>query len=494
MNAVPRTALALCLALLLPAGAMAQAIDQDGAQTLQQTLQSWFAGLLGPNLGATASTLRVTAEDDHFRVVLPFTDAAGDNEVSADVKPLDGGRWSVDALHLPSATSFNLQLPQPGGAPGAQVPTKFALRIGTQASSAVLDPGFATASRLDVDLGNLGMVTDSTGQHQEQHIDRYVMHNTLEPRDGRLDLIHQGTLTGWRSASLIGGMPAVAFGADRIQAHGWIDGIDRDHAGALLTAAGGLLATLPPAATLQHGDAALSAPARAALRTLLEATSGIITGMRGEETIDGLHIAVAGQGEGTVRQVRLGLEGAAPGGMLHAALDIGLDGMAAQNMPVQAMSLVPRHLELRPSISGVSLAGLTALALEATDQTVDQAKVQADALGLLTHGGVTVGLDALELNAGPAELSGHGHVLVSGPDAYQAAAHITATGLDDLIKQVSGDPSMQQAVVFLALARGFAKPEGDHLVWDIRAGQSGLMINGVPLSIPKPKGHQGDKR
>jgi len=79
MNAVSRIALALCLALMLPAGALAQAVDQDGAQTLQQNLQSWFAGLLGPNLGVTAATLRVTAQDDHFRVVLPFTDAAGDN-------------------------------------------------------------------------------------------------------------------------------------------------------------------------------------------------------------------------------------------------------------------------------------------------------------------------------------------------------------------------------------------------------------------------------
>jgi stage V sporulation protein SpoVS len=155
---------------------------------------------------------------------------------------------------------------------------------------------------------------------------------------------------------------------------------------------------------------------------------------------------------------------------------------------------VPRHLELRPSIAGVPLAGLTALALEATDQTMDQAQVQADALALLTQGGVTVGLDALELDAGPAELRGHGHVLVTGPDEYQAEAHVTATGLDDLIKQVSGDPSMQQAVVFLALARGFAKPEGDHLVWDVVASKAGLTINGAAFGAGKGEKHHPDKR
>ena len=385
-------------------------------------------------------------------------------------------------------------MPEPGGLPGEKVPTKFALSIGTQASHAVFDPAFATASRLDVDLGNLGVVTDSAKQHQEQHIDRYVVQTTLEPRDGLLDLVQQGTLTGWRTASRVGDTAAVAFGADRIEAHGRVDGIDRDHAAALLTALSGLFATLPPAAAMQHGDAALSAPGRAALRALIEATRGVITGMQGEETIEGMHIAVAGQGEATVRKVRLGLDGAALDGMLRAAFEIGLDGMAAQNMPQQTMSLVPRHVELRPSISGVSLAGLIALALEATDENADQGKLAVDAEALLTQGGVTVGLDALELNVGPAELRGRGHVLVTGPDEYQAEAHVTAKGLDDLMKQANGNTSLQQALPVLAMARGFAKPEGDHLVWNIVANKAGLTINGVGLGGGKgDKHHHPDK-
>jgi len=491
---VPRARFVLCLALLLPVGAAAQTIDQEAAATLQQTLQSWFAGLLGPNLGATPQRLRVIAQDDHFRVALPFTDASGDNEVSADVRPIEGDRWSVDALHLPAASRFTLQMPEPGGPPGEKVPTDFALSIGTQDSHAVFDPAFATPSRLDIDLGNFGLVTDSPRQHQEQRIDRYVMQTTLEPHDRRLDLVQQGTIAGWRSASRVGDTPAVAFGADRIQEHGRIDGIDRDHAAALLTATSGLLATLPPAAAVQRGDAVLSAPARAALRAFIESVRGVFTGLRGEETIDGMHVAVAGQGEATIRQVRLGIEGAAPDGVLHAAFDIAFDGVAVQNAPPQAMSLMPHHLELRPSVAGVSLADLTRLALEATDQDVDQAQLQADAATLLTHGGVTVGLDTLALDVGPAELHGQGHILVTGPDEYQARAHITATGLDELMKQAGGNPSLQPALPFLAIARGFARPEGDHLVWDIVAGQAGLTVNGVALGNPKAEGSQPDKR
>lgn len=489
-----RIAIALCLGFLLPVGATAQTIDQEAAGALQQTLQSWFAGLLGPNLGTTPQRLRVTAQDDHFRVALPFADATGDNEVSADVRPMPAGRWSVDALHLPAATRFTLQMPEPGGPPGVKVPTDLALSIGSQNSHALLDPSFASPSRLDIDIGNFGMVTDSPKQHQEQHIDRYVMQTTLEPHDGRLDLAQQGTLTGWRTASRVGDTPAIAFGADRIQAQGRIDGIDRDHAAALLTAVSGLIATMPPAAAAQQGDAALSAPGRAALRAFIQAVRGVITGVQGEETIEGLHVAVAGQGEATVRQLRLGIEGAAPDGILHAALDIGLDGVAVQGAPPQAMSLMPHHLELRPSVAGVSLADLTHLALEATDQDVGQAQLMADAMGLLAHGGVTVGLDTLALDLGPADLHGQGHVLLTGPTEYQAKAHISARGLDDLMKQAGGNPQLQQALPFLALARGFSKPEGDHLVWDIVADGSGVTVNGVALGNPNAEQGQPDKR
>jgi hypothetical protein len=195
-----------------------------------------------------------------------------------------------------------------------------------------------------------------------------------------------------------------------------------------------------------------------------------------------------------VRHMRLGIDGAAPDGMLHAGFDIVLDGLAVQNLPPQAAALMPHHLELRPSVIGVSLADLTTLALEATDQKVDRARLQGEAMALLAHGGVTFGLDTLDMDVGPAVLHGHGHVLVTGPDEYQAEAHITATGLDDLMQQAHGNPDLQRALPFLAIARGFAQPEGDHLVWDIVAGKAGVTVNGVELGNPRAQGHQPDKR
>jgi hypothetical protein len=502
---VPRVFSGLCLLLLLPVGAAAQPIDQDSARALQQNLQSWFAGLLGPNLGATARALRVTAQDNHFEVALPFTATTGENEVSADVRPLEGGRWSVDALHLPAASRFTLQMPEPGEPPGPppgpprgpppgpKIPTVFALSIGAQQSHAVLDPAFASPSSLDIDLGDLGLVTDSARQHQEQRIDRYEVQTVLAPHDGRLDLTSETTITGWRTASRVGDKPAVAFGADRIEGRGRVDGIDKEHAAAMLTAVGGLLATLPPSAAAQSGDTALSAPARAALRAFIESLRGIVTGVRGEETITGMHVAIAGQGEASVRRVRLVSDGAAPDGMLHAGFDIVLDGLTMPNLPVAA-ALMPHHLELRPSVAGVPLAELTTLALEATDQKVDRARIRTDAAALLAHGGVTFGLDTLDMDVGPAELQGNGRVLLTGPNEYRAEAHVTATGLDELMQRANGNPDLRRALPILAMARGFARPEGDHLVWDIVAGNAGVTINGVEVGNPRAQGHQPDKR
>ena len=476
-----RARLVLCLALLWPAAAMAQPIDQAGADALRQSLQSWFAGVLGPNRGAAEQRLRVAPAGDHFRVALPFADAVGQDAVTADVRPLQGGRWAVDALWLPAATRFMLQMPEQGGPPGAVVPTRFDLRIGDQHSHALVDPALATPSQISVDLANVDLAADSVRRHQLQHLDHYAVQATLRPDGDRLDLVENTTIAGWRSASREGDKPAVGFGADRILANLRIDGIDRGHAAALMSAASGLIATLPPAAAARHGTMALSPPERAALRALIESLRGIVTDVHGDEAIDGVHVAVAGMGEFTVRHASLGMDGAAPGGLLHATLNIGLDGLTAGGLPPSTMALMPHHVTLQPSVSGVSLAALTTLALAATDQNASPAELQRDKAALWAQGGMTVGLDAMDMDVGPASLHGHGTVQVSGPGDYMVHARITATGVDALIQQAAGNPDLQRAFPLIAMVRGFARPEGDHLVWDIVASPAGITVNGVPI-------------
>jgi hypothetical protein len=497
---VLRARLALCLALLWPsalwpAAAVAQPIDAAGAETLRHDLQSWFDGMLGPNLGAAEERLRVSPEGDHYRIALPFADAAGENAITADARPLPDGRWSVDPLRLPAATRFTLHMPEPGAPPGPAVPTQFDMRIGDQHAHALVDPALAAPSQLSVELASVDLETDSAHRHQLQHLDRYTMQATLQPDRGRLDLLENSTIAGWRSAAREGEKPAVGFGADRILANLRVDGIDRGHAAALTSALSGLIATLPPAAAAQHEDMALSAPTRAALRALIESLRDIVTDVQGDESIDGVHVAVAGVGEFTVRHVSLGMAGAAPDGMLHATMNIGLDGLMAHDAPPSAMGLMPHHLTLQPSVSGVSLQALTTLALAATDQNASRAQLQADTAALWAQGGVTVGLDAIDMDVGPAALHGHGSVQMTGPGDYTAHARITATGVDDLLQQAAGNPDLQRVFPLIAMVRGFARPEGDHLVWDVVASPAGLTVNGVPIGPgrDRPDRHNPDR-
>ena len=491
---MPRASLALCLALLLPAAAAAQPIDQAGADALRHDLQSWFAGMVGSNPAAPQERLRVTPDGDHFRVVLPFGDPASPAAISADVRPQPDGRWSVDALRVPSESRFTLRLPQPGGPPPhPMIPTQFDLHIGAQHTTASIDPALTAPSRLAADFANVELDTDSAQQRREQYIDRYAVQVTLQPNQGRLDLVEHTSIDGWRSAARVGDKPATGFGADRILGIFRVDGIDPAHATALVSAASGLLATLPAAAAAQaqHGQLPLSPPQRAALRALIESMRNIVTAVRGDETLDGVHLAVAGVGETTIQHVSMEMAGSAPDGILHATLTIGLDGMTAGNVPPALRGLVPHHLELQPSVSGVSLAALTTLALAATDQNADRAQLQADTAALWAQGGVTVGLDSVDVDVGPAALHGHGSVHVTGPDQYEAHFRITATGVDGLMQRADGDPALQRALPLLAMARGFARQQGDRLVWDIVSGPGGTTVNDVPLG---GAGHHPDRR
>ena len=478
---MPRASLALCLALLIPLPAAAQPIDQAGADALRHDLQSWFAGVWGPNPAAGTQRLRVTPEGDHFQVLLPFGEAGTATAISADVRPQQDGHWSVDALRLPAEAHFTLQIPQPGGPPHTRIPAQFDLRIGGQHATASIDPTLTAPSQLAVDLANVQLDTDSAQQHRVQHIDRYAVQVTMQPNQGRLDLVQHTSIAGWRSAARVGDKPATGFGADRIQGIFRVDGIDPAHATAMISATSGFLATLPPAAAEQHGELSLSPPQRAALRALIESLRGIVTGVRGQETLDGVHFAVAGIGETAIQHMSLEMSGAAPNGMLHATLTLGLDGLMAGAVPPAMRGLVPHHVMLQPSVSGVSLAALTTLALAATDQNPDHARLQADTAALWAQGGVTVGLDAVDMDLGPAALHGRGSVRVIGPGNYEGHLHISATGVDLLMQQAAGDPALQRALPLLAMARGFARQEGDHLVWDIVTSPAGTMVNDVPL-------------
>ncbi len=480
MRLAPR--LAFGLVLLLPFSGRAQEVTAQTAQSLQNQVRTWIAGIIGAGMDPALLTPKIVAEDDHYNLTLAIPGLVGDETVSARLRPLENGRWSLQKVEFPPSMHFNLRLPEPGGKPKAM--TAFTATLGSQDMHAVFDPALNSRSELAIDLQGVSLRSDGPQGRQEQRIGEYKIDASLQPTaNGLLDFDQTATITAWSNKAQIKGEPDVSFGADRMHATGRITGLNREQAQTLLSATSGFLATLPPG-TVGHGkQPKLTPEGRTALRQLVESLRGIASSIHAEEDIDGLHVAVAGVGEGSVKHARLGFGGTAPDGLLHTYIELAFDGLSLPDLPPEIATLLPRHVSLRPSFSGIPTEALLKLLLEATRPGADQSQLTMEAMSLMKKG-ATVALEKLGFDLGPATVQGSGRVMVVGPNQYVGKAHLTATGFDALMQQARKDPTLQQGIPVLGMLRGYAKPEGDHLVWNIVARDGGVSVNGVPLIPP----------
>jgi hypothetical protein len=236
----------------------------------------------------------------------------------------------------------------------------------------------------------------------------------------------------------------------------------------------------------------------AQVRLILAATEDLVTSVSMEETLDGVQVEIAGMGGGTIKHLKMGFGGEAPDGMLHTWLDIGLDGLDSPSVPPKIAGYLPRHFEIKPSLSGVKTADLHKLARDAADDKSGKGVLEADVVALLSHGGAKANLEVLSFDLGPAKVEGTGHFSATSLSQWHGEAHVTATGLDDLMKQARDDPDLAQALPGMIMLRGMAKPNGNQLVWDIVSDGPNLTVNGMDLSAltggDKPKAKPQDTK
>jgi hypothetical protein len=497
--------IALCLPLLLPCAAQADDLGPAQAQVLQQQLKDWLAGLLGPGTTAPDLPLQIAGEGDHYRVTWPIPgldDPGSGAAVTASVRPLDGGRWAIDAIRLPQTASFTVTPRDPGDMVTGG-PLKATLAVGRQDSHAEIDPALGSPSTLHIDLGDLAVTTDRAKEHQEQRIARYAAESSLKPaRDGRLDAVAATTIEGWETAMRTEGGAALAIGTQAVHATGEVDGVSREKAVRLISAMNGFFRALPADAVGAHAMGDLPPPARAALRALIEAVPDVLSAVRLEETVDGLQVELAGMGGFALRRLLLGFGGEAPDGDLHARFEVGLDGLETPSLPPNMAAYLPHHLELRPSVSGIRTEDLSKLALDATDDSTGGDRLAPDIAAIFAHGPVNVALEALSFDLGPANIEGVGKLVVAAPDSWHGEAKLSVTGLDELMVQARKDPELKQALPVLMMLRGLAKPDGSRLVWNIASDGTAVTVNGIDLpglagDAPKakrPDGGQGQPR
>jgi hypothetical protein len=487
---------ALCLLLLLPFGARADDIGPAQAEALQQQLKDWLAGLLGPSVKLPDLPWQISGERDHYLFTWPIPNLvtpAGDAAVTANVRPLDGGRWSIDSWQVPASGSFTMTIPDSSD-PGNSVPMTIKFTVGKQDSHGVLDPNLATATTAHTEIGDLTVTTDNSKQRQEQRFDHYEVDSSLTPNaNGRLDLVSNATVSGWKSASQMPNGMSMAIGVQTMHAAGQINGVNRDRVTALLAATGGLIGALPPDITTKDDKSAITPATRAQLRLIIDALQDIIGGVSIEETVDGLQVEIPGMGGMSMKHFLLGFGGDAPDGNLHAWLRLGLDDLASPSLPPKVATFLPHHIEIKPTVTGVQMADLHKLALDATEEGADSDSLQPDIEALFSHGGINLGLETMTFDLGPAKIEGTGQVTALSPDTWHGEARVTATGLDDLTAQARTNPDLQQALPVLIMLRGLAKPDGKKLVWDIVSDGPSVTVNGLDLSQLGGAGKPGEK-
>ncbi len=486
---------ALFLLLVPSSGARADDIGPAQAQALQQQLKDWLAGLLGPSVKLPELPWRITGEHDHYAITWPIpglTGQPGDASTTASVRPLDGGRWSIDSVKMPLSGKFAMTVPEVGD-DGRGAPVNVEFTIGNQDSHGVIDPSLATASTLRTEIGNLVVATESAQRRQEQRIDRYLAEISLKPTtDGRLDLRSNTTVDGWKSAVQMSGAAPMAIGIGTMRAIGQVNGVNRDRVAALLAATGGLIGALPADITTKPDKTDVPAPARAQLRLMIDALQDVLTAVSLEQTVDGLQVAIPGVGGLSMKHFLLGFGGESPDGRLHAWLHVGLDDLASPSLPPDVATYLPHHIEIKPSLSGVLTSDLHKLALDATEEGADSDSLQPAIDAIFSHGGIKLGVETLSFDLGPAKVEGSGHVTASAPDSWHGEAHLTATGLDDLTALARTNPDLKQALPVLVMLRGVAKPDGQKLVWDIVSDGPAVTVNGLDLSqLGNPDKPQG---
>ena len=477
------TRIAFCV-LLVAAGGAAGEIGPSGAQALAAQLRAWFGGMLGPD--APELPVQAEVEGDHYRVIIPLPGIrtqAAEPAVSAAARKLPDGRWGIDEVHFPGKFSFAIRPMPPNARPRTET-----VVIGDQQTKGTIDPELQLPSSFGADGANIVITTTGPSQTQEQHIDRYTATGNATPvAGGLLDVSTTTEVEGWRTGALALGGVAAGSGVRSATATAHIHGLKPSQVGPAIAALVSLSAALPAPMHAQSGTGNhvrlpdLPPPGLAALHRLVAALPGIATAFRIDETLEDVQFEIAGIGGAVVDRVRLGFGGEAPGGLLRAWFNLGLRGLSIHGLPQAQAALVPRMVSFRPSVTGVPVEALIRLLAAMTEPGhPPAARLEPQVEALFAQGGLTVGIEALDVAIGPAEFTGAGSMLLLSPTEREGQARIAATGFDALVEQMRGDPTSGAALPMLILARGLAKPEDGRLIWTIAIDRSGkITVNGI---------------
>lgn len=473
---------------------VAAEINPATAKALEGQVRAWLQGMVGPDLQLPARPVQVTPEGDHYRFVIPIGAARAGNPgavtLTASVRPLEGGRWSIEGLRVPTPSAFTLDVPvppvdgaTPGQGPGDTMPVDYTVTIGSQDSQGSYDPTLTTPSTLTTSFRDLQVGAKSALIDQLTTVGRSASTGTLRPSGGdRVDLVIDSLTEGYTLRSQQGGGQPVEIAAQRVRVTGEMTAVSRDRVAqivpALMRVTGGFMAGMPKAGAKAPGTRPSVDPAL--MRTLVQSMQDFASEFTLDETADGVAVRY-GAFSGAAGQVRIGMGAKSDSGLLQARMDLGLDGLLLPDLNLGPMAeLVPTRIALRPVLTGIPTQEL--LQLLAAAGSSGSGRAPPELAALLRRGTVGAGLESFALDVGGASFAGMGRVTITSPETMAGQAQVTATNFDALLQRANAIPDLAGVLPVFVFAKGIARTVEDRLVWDITYLGSKVLVNGTDLS------------
>jgi hypothetical protein len=480
MPAARATKLFLLLALTAsPVHAQTSTLDPE---VVKSSLEQFLSMATFGTVTLRENAAEVTQSHADYQVRLPLAGFTRPNDaaVVAVAHPIEHGLLDVTSMKFPPTGTIEM-------APANGPPTRVTYSLGHQAITAKVDPNLLAPSSYEADLRELRLSSEQGEQHSEQTLDRYGLNGTLSvDAGGLLTLASQGSGTGLH---FIGRGPNnFAFDATaRAQAGQFsVEGFDRAQGARLSTA----LRELSAARIVPDQPQGLSPDRRLALRAIVEAANGLLNRVEAEEILEDVRFAV-GTGttanNGTVRRLRLNVNGDALDQRLNTQFGLTLDGISSSAISAENAVFVPHRIDLRTVLAGLQTGPLLALLRAATESGSDAAALQAPAMTLLADPQVRIRIESLSFDSGPLQIKGSAKITPRPDGQPIAEIHIAASGVDTLLAQAQSQPNLQRIMPMVFLAKGMGRPEGDSLIWDIRFGDGPVTVNGMPFGQPPGK-------
>jgi hypothetical protein len=476
MNSLRTLGLALLAVPLAGLPAYAQ-MDQ------QQSLLEALSLVSGHMLVAPMLAPEVTREGDGFHVHIPLPKLTSPPDASIDVMatPLDSGVWDITAVTLPPVGT--LVLP---GAPNTP-PVSVRFTIGQQTAQGRIDPTLTVPSPYAMAISDIALHIESTAPPADLTIGQLTLDSTITGDGaGRMTRRSHSRADDWHfTATAKTGTP-FAMSLRSFNAVSDLVGLDRAKAEQLRQvgqAIGAMQQATPP---VPGQPPSMSPATREKLLAIIDASSGLLTGLNVEETFQGLHFQGAPGNSGDIGEIRLALVSETADDRIAAHLDLAMNDMTAANVAPQFVQYTPKRFSVRTAISGIDAQALRHFLRESLSEGSTPASRQAEAIALLNTPGAKAGIDTLSIESGPMLIQGSARVRALPDGTAGVDVHLTAHGLDAMLALIQADPKARQILPMLFMAKGLGKPEGDNVVWNIGFAHGVVTINGVPMGGQTP--------